>query len=509
MREDWIEVKLGDVCTKAEKVKRKEVDLSASFIYLDISGINNKTNQIVDHKIYTWTDAPSRAQQIVKYGDTLFSTVRTYLKNIAQVTKEKYDNQICSSGFTVIRGKENILNAKFVFYLSIYEGFLQPLNELQTGTSYPAVRDSDVFSQVIPLAPLPEQIAIAKKIEQLFSELDNGISNLKTAKAKLEIYRQAVLKKAFEGELTKEWRDQQNNLLAVDELLGQIKKERTNYYETEIKEWNKAILEWEANEKEEIKPTKPRKPEEPTKASSEQLNRMWTLPEFWTWTQLGCIAFVTKLAGFEYTKYVKYDESGDLAVIKAENASKKGFNYTNFSKIKSETVKHLKRSQIKGSELLVVFVGAGTGNVALVPQNSKFFLGPNISMVRPYFSVNTKYIEFFLRSSIGSNLLMTSVKAVAQPSLSMETIRQVPIVFPNLIEQHQIVQEIETRLSVCDKLTETIDQSLEQSQALRQSILKKAFEGNLLSPAELAACRQHPDWEPAAKLLEKIKKYDK
>jgi type I restriction enzyme S subunit len=79
----------------------------------------------------------------------------------------------------------------------------------------------------------------------------------------------------------------------------------------------------------------------------------------------------------------------------------------------------------------------------------------------------------------------------------------IPICSPQ--EQIQIVQEIETRLSVCDKLNESIDQSLEKAQALRQSILKKAFEGKLLSQDELQNCRQQPDWEPAAKLLERVK----
>ena len=85
--------------------------------------------------------------------------------------------------------------------------------------------------------------------------------------------------------------------------------------------------------------------------------------------------------------------------------------------------------------------------------------------------------------------------------------RMVLITLPicSLQEQIQIVQEIETRLSVCDKLNESIDQSLEKAQALRQSILKKAFEGKLLSQDELQTCRQQPDWEPAAKLLERVK----
>jgi len=93
-----------------------------------------------------------------------------------------------------------------------------------------------------------------------------------------------------------------------------------------------------------------------------------------------------------------------------------------------------------------------------------------------------------------------------QPNLNLAIVKSTKLPFPLIEEQHQIVQEIETRLSVCDKLAEAIDQSPEQSQALRQSILKKAFEGNLFSPTELADCHQQPDCEPAAKLLERIKK---
>lgn len=73
------------------------------------------------------------------------------------------------------------------------------------------------------------------------------------------------------------------------------------------------------------------------------------------------------------------------------------------------------------------------------------------------------------------------------------------------VEQEKIVQEIESRLSVCDKLEENIEQPLHQAEALRQSILKKAFEGRLLTEAELEEVRKSPDWEPAEKLLEKIR----
>jgi type I restriction enzyme S subunit len=101
--------------------------------------------------------------------------------------------------------------------------------------------------------------------------------------------------------------------------------------------------------------------------------------------------------------------------------------------------------------------------------------------------------------------MMSAVKAVAQPSLSMATIRQAPVAFPSFDEQHQIVQEIESRLSVCDKVEQSITESLEKAKALRQSILKKAFEGALLSAEEIAACKAAKDYEPASVLLKKIK----
>jgi type I restriction enzyme S subunit len=111
----------------------------------------------------------------------------------------------------------------------------------------------------IPLPPLPEQRAIVAKIEQLFSDLDNGIVSLKKAQEQLKIYRQAVLKKAFEGELTKKWREEQTDLPSAEELLQQIKEERVKHYQKQLDEWKQAVKEWEDKGKEGKKPTLPKK----------------------------------------------------------------------------------------------------------------------------------------------------------------------------------------------------------------------------------------------------------
>ena len=223
-------IKLEDACEKVTKVKRKEMVLKDSLLYLDIGGIDNKTNVILSHKEYTWDNAPSRAQQIVKVGDVLFSTVRTYLKNIAQVNNPIYNNEIASSGFTVIRSKKDLLNPKFIFFITTSQFFLEPLNELQRGTSYPAVRDKDVFSQFIPLPTLKQQQQIVKEIESRLSVCDAVEQNISESLEKAKALRQSILKKAFEGKLLNEEEiaqcKAQPDYEPASVLLERIKKEK-------------------------------------------------------------------------------------------------------------------------------------------------------------------------------------------------------------------------------------------------------------------------------------------
>ncbi len=192
----WVRVKIADIALPIEKVLPLQDE---KFTYLDISSIDNELNRIVDPKIYYGKDAPSRARQRVKAGDILFSTVRTYLKNIATVPAI-YDNQIASTGFCVLRSAPEIDN-QYLFYFTLTKPFLSALAELQRGTSYPAVRDSDVREQLIPLAPLAEQRRIVAAIETHFTRLDAAVAALKRVQANLRRYRASVLKAACEGRL--------------------------------------------------------------------------------------------------------------------------------------------------------------------------------------------------------------------------------------------------------------------------------------------------------------------
>ena len=169
--------------------------------YIDISSIDNVRQVIATTKRHQLSKAPSRARQVVRAGDTLFSTVRPYLRNIALVPG-RYDEEIASTGFSVLRPATGVCPA-FLFYNVISSDFVNKVSGMQYGVSYPAVKDEQVRDLEIRLPPTAEQYRIAAKIDELFSTLDHGLENLKKAGAQLDDrpLRQAILKKAFSGRL--------------------------------------------------------------------------------------------------------------------------------------------------------------------------------------------------------------------------------------------------------------------------------------------------------------------
>ena len=127
---------------------------------------------------------------------------------------------------------------------------------------------------------------------------------------------------------------------------------------------------------------------------------------------------------------------------------------------------------------------------------------PNFEVV---FLVRKFYFYFFLLLKVRKFIHENMVSSAGQNTVSQGTVKAISIPNTSLENQYKIVLEIESRLSVCDKVEESITKSLEKAKALRQSILKKAFDGKLLSTQEIEKCKAAPDYEPAAVLLEKIK----
>ena len=341
----------------------------------------------------------------------------------------------------------------------ILPGYLELINENTPSVTVKHLSSRTLASIPLPLPPLDRQKRIADRIDELFAEIDDGEVALARARRGLTTWRKALLKAAVTGELTADWRAASPPIETGADLQALILENRARVAAKRLER---------------------RRDKAPENVTPAQRDLMRSAPEGWTWLQLGSFSFVTKLAGFEYTKFVQYDDAGDLRVIKAENAGPHGFRPTEYSRIKSETVLELTRSRLTGGELLMVFVGAGTGNVAMVPEGEQFFLGPNIGMMRVETEfVSPRYVELFLRSPTGKALATAEMKAVAQPSLSMGTIRQIPILLPPLVEQDEILRRLEHALVAAADGEADICEHQTSATTLRQSILAAAFRGEL------------------------------
>jgi type I restriction enzyme S subunit len=325
---------------------------------------------------------------------------------------------------------------------------------------------------LIPLPPLPEQHRIVAKIEELFTKLDAGIEALKKIKSQLKRYRQAVLKYAFEGKLTQEWREaNKGKIEPASVLLEKTKEERKKETKGKFKEL----------------------PPLDTSALPE-------LPEGWMWTRIGNLFDITYGLSESLSK-TKIDNELDLPVIRIPNITQWG--RLDLSELKFFPLEKDKKGNllVKKGDILFNWRNAPKwiGRSAVFEKEGEFINASFLLKLRPYLEGYSHFISYYLNHLRISGYFLTKVAhAVNQANFNANMTKQVEIIFPPALEQQEIVEAIESRLSMADELEKVAEQSLKQSERLRQSILKQAFEGKLVP--------QDPTDLPAAELLKQIKK---
>ena len=206
------------------------------------------------------------------------------------------------------------------------------------------------------------------------------------------------------------------------------------------------------------------------------------IPSHWVWCKADEIFFITKLAGFEYSKHIKLSEHGEIPVVRAQNVRALNIDKKNLLYIDRQTSELLERCALTKKSLLVTFIGAGIGDVATFEENERWHLAPNVAKMEPFIGcenlLSVKFINYFMMSDIGQKEIFKHVKATAQPSLSMGTIRDIDIPLPPLHEQEQIVAKLEELLAFCDGLEQSIKESQGYNEKLLQQVLREALQGN-------------------------------
>ena len=201
-----------------------------------------------------------------------------------------------------------------------------------------------------------------------------------------------------------------------------------------------------------------------------------TLPSSWQKVLLNDIAFTTKLAGFEYSKYIKLENTGEIPVIRAQNVRPFTPDLDNLKFIDAATSEALPRSALDRSCLLVTFIGAGIGDVCVFNQTARFHLAPNVAKLEPFGATDLRYLNFFLSSPIGKKELFKSMKSTAQPSLSMTTIREIWVPLPPLAEQHRIVAKVDELFALCDQLKARLQAASETQLTLTEALVEQALQ---------------------------------
>ncbi|MER9280712.1 restriction endonuclease subunit S [Mesorhizobium sp. M0522] len=199
----WVETNLGEVVEPVQTMHPLELSRS-TFRYVDIGSIDNKSNLIVEPKTVSVGEAPSRARRLIRSGDVLFSTVRTYLKNIAMVD-EALDGEITSTGIAVLRTNGGI-DPRYLFHYVRSDDFIARMSRKQDGTLYPAITDKDLLASEIPLPPLAEQRRIAAKADGLLARITSSRGELNRCQVLLEKVHEQTLYAAVSGEITATWR---------------------------------------------------------------------------------------------------------------------------------------------------------------------------------------------------------------------------------------------------------------------------------------------------------------
>ena len=388
------------------------------------------------------------------------------------------------------------IDGRFLRYFLDSPGYWKNIADKKLGIAVPNVNATKLKAIPIPVPPAREQQRIVAKIEELLSELDKGIDSLKTARAQLNVYRQAVLKHAFEGKLTAQWREQNKDKLEKPEqMLARIKRERAAHYERQLQEWQTAVNVWDKKGRPGKKPSKPKKINNIAPLAS--MKELTKLPEGWAWASLTTIADNIQIGPFGSLLHkADYIVGGTPLVNPSHIFFQKIVPDRNLT-VNTDKLKQLGKYVMNENDIVIGRRGEMGRCSVVTAVEAGWLCGTGSLFVRLLPSMNPLFYSWVLGSQRVKDFLAASSIGTTMQNLNESILQCVPVPVCSRQEQDEIYGEIERQLSRLDHIEAVIDSEIMKSTTFRQSILKKAFSGQLVA--------QDPNDEPASLLLERIK----
>lgn len=469
---NWLKIPLGEIITIQKGKKPQNLgdkDSNRTIPYINIAAF--ETGHIAQY-------APAEQNiPLCKNTDTLlvWDGARAGLSGTGA---EGY------IGSTIARINSDFTYPKYLYtFISSQYNYI---NSRTKGTGIPHV-DPLVLSNInFPLPPLNEQERIIEKVDELFSELDNGIDELETAQKKLELYRQSLLKSAVEGELSKEWRETQTEVSETGEqLLARILKERRKLWEQEkLKEFAEKGKKPQKNWQE--------KYPEPVQPDTENLAQ---LPEGWVWASIDQLTTEQRYGSSAKTN----DDPNGIPVLRMGNIQNGALDFNN--------LKYLPKTH---DEFPALFLEKGdllfnrTNSRELVGKTAIFngehapcSYASYLIKVKFHSDFNANLAAYYINSVFGKIWINNvAVQQTGQANVNGTKLSQLCIPLMSQAEQNYIVERFNELKDVSESSFKQIEDNIKLLTMQKQNILKDAFSGKLVS--------QDPNDEPAQVLLERI-----
>jgi type I restriction enzyme, S subunit len=482
----WVEAILGDVLRIIRGVSYKKEHASrtpkASHVPL-LRATNIGAELDFDELVYVPTSCVDQEQMLVA-GDIVVASSSGSKTVVGKASRLTADWHGSFGAFCMGLRVVPPVDSQYICYFMQTHEYRHQISELASGSNINNLRRDHIDSFPFRLAPLPEQHRIVEKIEELFSDLDAGVASLQRAKANLKRYRASVLKSAVEGRLTREWRKEHPQAEDGQMLLDRILRERREKWEKD------QLLKFKEKGKEPPKNWES-KYEEPTAPGTSDLPE---LPEGWVWATVEQLA-TDVTVGHVGSMKERYVDEG-IPFLRSQNVRPLRYDRLGLRHIPTDFHDELAKSRLYGGELLVVRSG-NIGEACVYPKGEPEANCADLVITRLLDEVLAEYVALFVVSPVGQSSVLGKQTGSALPHFNVGAMERSPIPLPPLAEQEQIVTLVEERLSQIDSAEKTIDAELIRSKRLRQSILKRAFEGKLVP--------QDPQDEPASVLLERIK----
>ena len=378
------------------------------------------------------------------------------------------------------------LDSKFLALFLNTPMYWSSIAEETSGIAIPNVNASKLQELNIPLPPLAEQKKIVEQAEQLLEQAKATRESLKSAKLIIERFRQAVLDAACSGRLTEAWRAENPDVESAEGSLKRVTKQRSARYESELER---------ANVEGERKPHKPNNLE-PKEVES---NDLPIIPESWKWIYLPDLGYMSRGKSTHRPRNAPQLYGGPYPFIQTGDIAQSNGRIASHQQTYSEA--GLEQSRLWPEGTVCITIAANIANSAVLTYPACF---PDsiVGVVTDRDLCLPEFLEFYIRTVRKS--LDQFAPATAQKNINVSILNEVAIAIPPILEQKKVVEESEKLFELAESLEVRVELSLKRAEKMSQSILAKAFRGELVpTEAELAE-QENRDYEHAVELLKRI-----